>query len=78
MWYFHPSETVRMLRYFQFNSKLDPTIDLTPNYSDNIEVGVVINANNKPAYVELQLYYLTQINKINSVLIYDNCSEKKE
>lgn len=78
MWYFHPSETVRMLRYFQFNSKLDPAIDLTPNYSDNIEVGVVINANNKPAYVELQLYYLTQLNKINSVLIYDNCSEKKE
>ena len=41
-WYFHPVERIRMLRYFQLNMIFDHTIDYTPHYSENPEIGVVV------------------------------------
>ena len=77
MWYFHPNETVRMLRYFQLTTKLDSTLDMSPNYPENPTVGVVIGTYGSIAFIELQLYYLIIVNKIRNVLIYDDCSPQQ-
>ena len=45
-WYFHPNETIRMLRYFQFNMKFDNTIDYTPHYSENPEICAILYITN--------------------------------
>lgn len=73
-WYFHPSEIVRMLRYFHFNSKFDNNIDYTPHYTNNPKIGVVIGTYGCTPYIELQLYFLKYINKIKHILIHDDCS----
>lgn len=78
MWYFHPDEIVRMLRYFQLSTKLNPQDDMTPHYSNDPNVGVVINTYGNTAFVELQLYYLRNVNNIKKILIHDNCSTQKE
>lgn len=74
MWYFHPNETIRMLRYFQLTTKLDTSLDMSPNYPDNPTIGVVIGTYGSTAFIQLQLYYLTVVNKIKKVLIHDDCS----
>jgi hypothetical protein len=76
-WYFHPVESVRMLRYFQFNIKFDSSIDYTPKYSNNPSLGVVINADKQIEYLDLHLHYLKNVNNINNILVYDNCSDKQ-
>lgn len=77
-WYFHPNETIRMLRYFQFNMKFDNTIDYTPHYSNNPNIGVVIGTYGNLDYIKLHLHYLKNINGINKILVHDDCSEQKE
>ena len=76
-WYFHPAETVRMLRYFQFNTKFDNTVDYTPHYSTTPNLGVVIGTYGCTPYIELQLYFLKIINKIDYILIHDDCSPEQ-
>jgi hypothetical protein len=77
-WYFHPNETIRMLRYFQLNAKFDETADYTVSYSNNPTVGVVIGTYGSIAYIDLQLHYLKNVNKIDKILIHDDCSDKQE
>lgn len=77
-WYFHPNEIVRMLRYFHFNSKFDNTIDYTPHYSERPEIGVVLGTYGSVPYIDMQLYFLKKINKINKILIHDDCSPEQD
>lgn len=77
-WYFHPIETIRMLRYFQFNIKFDNTVDYTPHYSNNPEIGVVIGTCGSLPYIKLHLHYLKNINGINKILVHDDCSNEKD
>ena len=76
MWYFHPNETIRMLRYYQFNIKFDNG-DYTVKYPETPEIGVVIGTYGSVAYIDLQLHYLINVNKIKHVLIHDDCSDKQ-
>ena len=73
-WYFHPNETVRMLRYFQFNLKFDNGIDYSVHYSDNPKIGVVIGTYGCIPYIDLQLHFLKNVNHIDNILIHDDCS----
>lgn len=73
-WYFHPNETVRMLRYYQFNSVFDNNIDYTVHYPDNPNIGVVIGTYGSVPFIDLQLHYLKYVNKIDNILIHDDCS----
>ena len=76
-WYFHPNETIRMLRYYQFNMKFDNSVDYSVNYSNNPSIGVVIGTSGSIPYIALQLYYLKNINGIEHILVHDDCSDKK-
>lgn len=67
-----------MLRYFQFQFKFDNTIDYTPHYSENPEIGVVIGTYGSVPYVDLQLHYLKNVNGFNKILVHDDCSDKQE
>jgi hypothetical protein len=73
-WYFHPVERIRMLRYFQLNMQFDKTVDYTPTYSENPEIGIIINANENIQYLDLHLHYLKNVNNFIKILVYDNCS----
>jgi len=77
-WYFHPNETVRMLRYFQFNLKFDNSIDYSVHYSDNPKIGVVIGTYGCIPYIDLQLHFLKNVNHIDNILIHDDCSPYQE
>ena len=50
---------------------------MSPNYPENPTVGVVIGTYGSIAFIELQLYYLTVVNKIKNVLIHDDCSPQQ-
>lgn len=63
-WYFHPNESARILRYFQFNMQFDKTIDYTPIYSDDISVGIVIT--------DIEDKKLLEKIKFENVLLYGN------
>lgn len=76
-WYFHPNESIRMLRYFQFNMKFDTSIDYTPHYSNDPSVGVVIGTVGEVPYIDMQLHYLVNVNGIKKVLVCDDCSDKQ-
>ena len=76
-WYFHPIEKIRMLRYFQLNMNFDQNEDYSVNYNTSPNIGVVLETAGNIAYIELQLHFLKNINHINKILIYDNCSENK-
>ena len=67
-----------MLRYFQFQFKFDNTVDYTPHYSENPEIGVVIGTYGSVPYVDLQLHYLKNVNGFNKILVHDDCSEQQE
>ena len=77
-WYFHPDESIRLLRYFQYNLIFDNNIDYTPVYTNNPNIGVVISTYGNLSYVELHLHYLKNINGINKILVHDNCSDNNE
>ena len=68
-WYYHPNEIARLLRYFQLNMKFDNE-DYTPHYTTKKPtVGVVINTSGNIPYMDLQLYFLKEVNKIDNILI---------
>lgn len=73
-WYFHPYESMRLLRYFQHNMKFDVSVNYQPNYSNNISVGVVFNIPEEMDInqLELQLHYIKKINLIEKIFIHDN------
>lgn len=77
-WYFHPSEMIRLLRYFQFNLKFDNNIDYTVHYNNDPTIGVVIGTYGDLSFVDLQLYFLKNINHIDNILIHDDCSPDKD
>ena len=70
-WYFNPIEQVRMLRYmpFQtiFNSKTLP-INQNPVYplakDISVAAALYVNEETNPVHLDLNLYYLTEINKL--------------
>lgn len=77
-WYFHPDEHIRMLRYFQSNMKFNNNEDYSVHYTNNPNIGVVISTYGCVPYVDLQLYFLKQINHIDNILIHDDCSPDKD
>lgn len=76
MYYYHQNEIVRIMRVRLLDS-IDNKIDLTPKYNNNIKVGVVIGTYGAIPYIDLQLYYLKNINQIDNILIHDDCSNKQ-
>ena len=75
-WYFHPNETVRLMRCILFDN-IDTSIDLTPTYNENLKIGVVIGTYGATPYVDLGLHYLKNINGIEKILVHDDCSNEK-
>ena len=73
-WYFCPNETIRMLRYYQFNFKFNNNEDYTVNYNFDSKIGVVIGTYGCIPYIDLQLHFLKNINHIDNILIHDDCS----
>lgn len=76
-WYFHPNEIVRLLRA-KIYENIDINIDLSPNYTNDLKIGVVIGTYGSVAYVNLALHYLKNVNKIDKILVHDDCSPKKD
>jgi hypothetical protein len=74
-WYFHPEELIRMLRYFQFNQKFDPSVDYSFSYADSekeLVFGAVIYiTENNINTVENQILKL-KMNGISNILLYNN------
>ena len=67
-----------MLRYFQFQIPFDNTVDYTPHYSENPEIGIVIGTYGSVPYIDLQLHYLKNVNGFTKILVHDDCSEQQE
>ena len=77
LYYFHQNEIVRIMRVRLLDS-IDPQVDLSPNYSNDLKIGVVIGTCGATPYIDLQLHYLKNINKIDKILVHDDCSSEKE
>lgn len=75
MWYFHPNEIVRMMRS-QIYDDIDMNVDLTPNYTSDPKIGVVIGTYGAIPYIDLALHYLINVNGIKHVLIHDDGSDQ--
>lgn len=72
MWYYHPNEIIRLLRTRIIND-INKDVDLTPSYSNNPSIGVVIGTcDGSIPYVDLSLHYLINVNKINYILIHND------
>ena len=76
-WYFHPNIIVRMM-YTQQHDSIDSNIDLTPNYNKNLKIGVVIGTYGATPYIDLSLHFLKNVNKIDKILVHDDCSPERE
>ena len=76
-WYFHPNEIVRMMRTKIYDN-IDLKTDLTPNYTKNLKVGVVIGTYGAMPYIDLGLHYLKNVNGIENILVHDDCSPEKD
>ena len=59
-WYFHPNEIVRMMRTKIYDN-IDLKTDLTPNYTKNLKIGVVIGTYGAMPYIDLGLHYLKNV-----------------
>lgn len=77
-YYTSPCEVVRLGRVLPYlqNNKIDLP-NFNPQYSDNIKIGVVVCTYGAIPFIELQLYFLKVINKIEKIAIIDDCSDKK-
>lgn len=53
-------------------------VNLTPHYNKNLKVGVVIGTYGAVPYVDLQLHYLKNVNRIENVLVHDDCSPQRD
>ena len=76
-WYFHPNETIRMMRTRLFES-INIETNLTPKYSNDLKIGVVIGTYGATSYIDLGVHYLKNINGIDKILIHDDCSPEKD
>lgn len=72
----HPNELVRLLRYF-VRPQMDPAIRLTPDYPAAPTLGVVISTFGSIPYLDLNLHYLVNVNRLR-VLIHDDSSPQRE
>ena len=57
LYYFHQNEIVRIMRTRLLDS-IDPKIDLTPRYNDDIKVGVVVGTYGCIPQIDLQFHLL--------------------
>jgi hypothetical protein len=76
-WYFHPNETVRLMRTRVFDN-INKDIVLSPNYTSDLKIGVVIGTYGATPYVDLGLHYLKNVNEIDKILVHDDCSPEKD
>ena len=53
-------------------------VNLTPDYSKDLNIGVVIGTNGALPYIDMHLHWLKNENKINDILVHDDCSEQKD
>ena len=53
-WYFHPNEIVRLMRTKIYDN-IDIKTDLTPNYTKNLKIGVVIGTYGAMPYIDYRL-----------------------
>lgn len=70
-WYLHPNEVVRMMRSKVIDA-INPMIDVTPKYGQDVKIGVVITDDSDIPRIDLLLHYLKNVNKIDSILLYDS------
>lgn len=75
-WVYHPIQQVRMLRY-NILQDIPINTNLTPKYSENPSIGVVIGTNGSVPYIDLQLHSLININGIKHILIHDDGSNEQ-
>ena len=64
-------------KYFPEKSKFEYFISNKSFYDKDLVIGAVVGTYGTPAYIEMQLYYLTKINKI-PVLVVDDSSNDTE
>jgi hypothetical protein len=74
LYYFNRNEIVRLARARLMDS-IDPNIDLSPKYGDDIKVGAVIGTYGCIPQIDLQLHWLKE-NGIEDVLVHDDCSNE--
>ena len=72
----HPNEVLRMLRYF-VRPQMDPEERITPDYSADPALGVVISTYGSIPFLDLNLHYLVHVNHLR-VLIHDDCSPRRD
>ena len=72
----HPNEVLRMLRYF-VRPQMDPEARLTPDYPAEPSLGVVISTYGSIPFLDLNLHYLVNVNRLR-VLIHDDCSPMRD
>lgn len=80
-WYQNPIENVRMLRTMIHQDLGTETFDATPHYPQDpkdLKVGVVIGTYGSVPYIDLNIWYLKNINHIEYILIHDDCSDEDE
>lgn len=70
-WYFNPIENVRMLRYMPLQTKFtSETLSINENFVYPLEkdikvvVSMFVDKETNPVHLDLQLYFLTEINKL--------------
>ena len=68
----HPNEVLRLLRYF-VRPQMDPEERITPDYSADPSLGVVISTYGSIPFLDLNLHYLVRVNHLR-VLVHDDCS----
>ncbi|MBQ6352238.1 MAG: hypothetical protein IJJ28_03100 [Lentisphaeria bacterium] len=71
----HPNEVLRLLRYF-VRPQLDPAERITPDYSSDPQLGVVISTYGSIPFLDLNLHYLVHVNHLR-VLVHDDCSPRR-
>jgi hypothetical protein len=52
--------------------------NLTPSYDENLKIGVVIGTYGASPYVDLGLHFLKNVNKIDKILVHDDCSSERD
>ena len=70
------NEVIRLLRYF-LRPQMDPEVRITPDYPENPSIGVVISTYGSIPFLDLNLHFLVNVNRLR-VLIHDDCSPKRE
>lgn len=72
--YLSVNEQIRIMFTGTRAGLFDHQVDLSPNYPEDPKIGVVVGTYGSPAYIDMQLYFLKNINHIDNILIHDDCS----